>query len=53
MSEAVIQVEGINQDNVKQFAPIIKEFLSAYSEKPTEISFEDWLTKELSSHITI
>lgn len=52
MSEPVIQVEGFNRDNVKEFAPIIKEFFSSYSEKPAEESFEEWLEKELGNHLT-
>lgn len=53
MSETnpVISIDGFDNRSVKEFAPILNQFLIAYTEKSHETNFEDWLIHELHNHL--
>ena len=52
MNSTIIKVDGIEQTNVEQFAPVFEKFLSAYEQKPAEVAFEDWLSQQLLEQLT-
>lgn len=52
MNSTIIKIDGVEQANVEQFAPILENFLTAYEQKPDEVSFEDWLSEQLLDHLT-
>ena len=47
MNSTIIKVDGVDQTNVEQFAPVLEKFLSAYEQKPDEVAFEAWLAAQL------
>ena len=52
MTSPIIKVDGVEQHNVAQFAPILENFLSAYEQKPDDVSFEDWLSERLQDQLS-
>ena len=50
-TNTVVSIDGFDEKSVQKFAPILRQFLIAYTEKSTEINFEDWLNRELHSHL--
>lgn len=52
MSETIIQIDGLNQNTVQQFFPIVAKFLEDYSAKPESVDFNAWLTSELHRHLS-
>ena len=50
-TNTVISIDGFDETSIKQFTPILNQFLTAYTEKSPEINFEDWLNRELRNHL--
>lgn len=46
-----IKIDGITQEEVNQFSPILVKFFDSYSQKPTEADFQEWLSGELKNSI--
>ena len=52
MVEPIVHIDGLNQNTVQQFSPIVAKFLEDYSMKPKDVAFDIWLTEELEHHLS-
>lgn len=46
-----VKIEGINEEDVQKFRPIMQHFLSSYATKTAETTVVDWLSDELKANL--
>lgn len=51
MEERKINFEGLSDDEMKKFVPVLKDFMQAYADKDKNIDDKEWLKRKLKEEL--
>lgn len=51
MEERKINFEGLSDEEVKKFVPVLKDFMQAYADKDKKIDDKEWLKRKLKEEL--
>lgn len=51
MEERKINFEGLSDEEVKKFVPVLKDFMQAYADKDKNIDDKEWLKRKLKEEL--